>query len=158
MLHELTRCSVAPVRLQRSDGTRGPGIDVLSTEKIGDVRIGWSAKEIGRISSLEKMTFVEQEGDVANEPRLREVVRHVKHSGSTLEIPGPHLTAHGGPAPRVEGGKGLVEQEHARAAGQRARQSDELTLAPAQRPHVAVGDDPEAKTIDHLVRAGAVRR
>src|SRR5947207_510217 len=81
----------------------------------------------------------------ADETGVREIVSDVQHRAPTLEIDRAHLSRNGGPASRIEGGEGLVEQEIVGLARQGAGESDELAFATAQRPHVPSADELKAE-------------
>src|SRR3954462_9250223 len=131
MLGELALRGIGPVGGDGTDRARRPSVDVLRAKEARDVWCRGASKEVGRIAGLEKTSLVEEDGDVADEPCLLEVVGHVQHRAATVEVHGAHFAADGGAAARIECGEGLVKQEHLGASGERASERDELPLTTA---------------------------
>ena len=111
MLGVLALRGVGPIGCRRANRPRGTSIDVLGAEEAGDVRRRRAPKEVGGVAGLKNAAFVEQNRDVADETSFGKIVGDVQDGTLTLEVDRPDLSPNGCPAPRVEGGEGLVEQE-----------------------------------------------
>src|SRR5437773_3279330 len=157
MLGELTLGRVCPVGSRGTNGARRTGVDVLRAEKAGNVRCRGTAKDVCRLTGLEDTSLVEQNRDVTDQTRFGEVVCHVQYRAPPLEVDRAYLAPHRCAAARVERGKRLVEEDDVRPTGEGARERDELPLATAQRPHVAVTDELQAEALGHLRRQRLIR-
>src|SRR5439155_11365503 len=95
------------------------------------------AKEFRRLTRLKHASFVEKNGNVADETGLAEIVGDMKHGEAVLEVHGTHFAAHRGAVAGIQGGERLVEEERLGASRQRPCKRHELALTAAQRAHVA---------------------
>ncbi len=89
--------------------------------------------------------LVQHDRDVAEQAGLGEVMRHLEHSESPLEVDRAQDSPRDVSRPRIERAEWLVEQQHLRPPRQRSRNRDELSLSAAQRFDRPVGKRVDAK-------------
>ena len=86
MLDEFVSVGFEPVLRLRTDRIRRPGKYVLGAEEVGDVRRRRLSENFLRVAALNDAAAIEHDGDVAEQPRFAEVVRHLQHGEAALEV------------------------------------------------------------------------
>src|SRR5436309_15638677 len=107
MLGERARARVLPIGCRRPDRTRRAEEDIFGAEEAGDVWRRRLAKEFRRLTRLKHASFVEKNGNVADETGLAEIVGDMKHGEAVLEVHGTHFAAHRGAVAGIQGGERL---------------------------------------------------
>src|SRR5919201_4433852 len=105
MLGKLPLGGIGPIGRDRAYRAGGADIDVLGAKKARNVRRGRAPEDLRRLAGLKHVSLVEQDGDVADETCLGEVVRDVEHRAAPLEVDGAYLAPNGGAAAGVESGE-----------------------------------------------------
>ena len=119
----------------------------------GDERVGGSVDELARRRELAQLSVDDHADLVGERGGVLEVVGDEDGRQRELVQELLKLGAHRSLRVRVERGQRLVEQDHARAAGERARERDPLTLATRERRRPRVGEVGDAKALEVLVGA-----
>ena len=114
-------------------------------------------EQVGGDAMLEDAPCVEHGEDVGEERGFVHAVRDVEDGDPALALEGTRHPAHRGAAWWIERGEGLVEEEGARLAGDRAGEGDQLLLAPAQRSHAARKERLDPGAADRVPRRGVAR-
>ena len=150
--------AVDPVRRRLAKVARGAAEDVLRPEELGHIGGGRLPEHLRRRTRLEHAPGVEEDRLVAEEPRLREIVRHLERREPPRAVEITHLTAHEGAPSRVERTERLVEEEKPRAAREGARQRDELSLPSGESTDVAGEQRCDAEALDDFMASGRITR
>ena len=120
-----------------------------------DERIGRSGDELGRRRELPELALDEDPDAVGERRRVLEVVRDEERRQTKLAQELLELRTHRPACVRVERGHGLVEEEHARVARERAREGDALPLAARELAGSRASEVTDPEPFEQLVGAVA---
>ncbi len=117
-----------------------------------DERRGWPIVEFFRRADLFDAAFVEHDDAIGELHRLILIMRDENRRQSRLLMnvaqPAAQILAHA----RVKRAEGLVEQQHARLDGERARERDALALAAGELRRIAAAKSVELHELQKFRR------
>src|SRR5690606_450680 len=109
-------------------------------------------------ADLDDAPCLEDDEPVGERARLERVVRDEEAHARELVEQTAEVAAQLGPGRDVERGKRLVEEQHARADGERARERDALPLSSRELGRTRARSLAEADALEPAQRLGARRR
>ena len=119
---------------------------VLDSHQLGHTRIARAGKDTRRSAHLQRHASVQNHDAVGQPPRLVQVMRHQHHRDGNALAQRRQLVVQGLARGRIHRRKRLVQQQHLRLTGQRARQCHALLLAARElrRPALLQPGQPHA--------------
>ena len=112
-----------------------------------------SAASRAAVAALDDPAAVDHRDLVAEQRRLREVVRDEQRGHARVAQHARQLAPRRRARARVERRQRLVEQQRPRAARERPRQRDPLALAARERARARVGQRADPEALEQLLRA-----
>ena len=140
-------------RVRSSSSRRALSAQQVGAGERGDERVGRAVDELARALRAGAASVDEHADLVGERSGVLEVVGDEDRRQRELAQQLLQLGAHGALRVRVERRERLVEQDHARAARERARKRDALALAAGERRRPRVGQVRDAEALEVLVGA-----
>ena len=149
-----------PVRAAQSGALRVGGLDVAAQNVVP----ADEARDEGGLGPIEygarrrcllDATLIHHDNEIGESQRLVLAVGHVDEADAELPLEALQLLAHAHAQERVECGKRLVEQQHARIGDERARERHALLLPAGQLRREPLRLGLHLDKAQHLTRLGA---
>lgn len=150
MKHESRPRVAIPVACFHLLPVQGPGQVDRCPHQALHIPIRRGPEDLPGRTGLDDATVHQNRNPVGQGRNLTEVVRHKQGGHPAVPQHSPQVLEDRGPGQHVQGGEGLIQEEHPRLQRQRPGQADPLRLAPRERPGMPPGQVGHAEPLQRL--------